>query len=97
MSVAPDRPGPEMLETPYGAPAVHSAVLHDRRRPGRREVAPELIPLLRGQGPKLVDAPSSAPETAVPLQDELAAMSGIVRGLGIASLGWAAVGFLVLR
>ena len=95
MSVAPCDP-----ESPKGVAGEHSTVLHDRRRPGRREVAPELIPLLRGQGPVLVgasaDIAAEAQLPALALRDDLGAMSGIMRGLGVASLGWAAVAILVL-
>ena len=94
MSVASDGP-----ESPEGVPGARSTVLHDRRRPGRRNVAPDLIPLLRGQGPVLVD-PADVPVGPAPVlavRDDLAPVSGIMRGLGIASLGWVAVGILVLR
>ena len=73
-----------------------TAVLHDRRRPGRQDADTSLIPLLRGQPHLAVGTATPAiPETA--LHDDLSPIIGVASGLGLASLAWIGMALLALR
>lgn len=85
-----------------GQPVDGNGVAIDRRRPGRREVNPVLIPLLRrpaGDG-SLPDADLSWHLQDGPAvragQDPLAAMRGVGMGVLLSAPFWGAVAMLSL-
>lgn len=75
-----------------GAPAPGTATAVDRRRPGRRTVSPDLIPLLRGEVQPASTASCAAadPLPIVP-RDDLAAVLGMVRGVALSVPVWGAL------
>jgi len=77
----------------------------DRRRAGRQDVNPVLVPLLRdpATGAAGLDQTVS-PETAYrdylgtdPFHDPLAPARGIALGLSISMLFWGALGYIIFR
>ena len=89
-----------------GQPVDSSGVAIERRRPGRRDVVPALIPLLRRPAGDGTLADSESPwrlETLPALkagQDALAAMRGVAMGLMLSAPLWGAmavVGFAFRR
>jgi hypothetical protein len=75
-----------------------STTLRDQRRPGRPKFAhPSLIPLLRGEGEPVLDAPPEVGDAVEPFVDTdrkatLSAVRGICLGVGLGSLIWGGIG-----
>jgi hypothetical protein len=88
------------------AAKTNATVGFDRRRPGRREVSPELVMLLRkpaSVGVPRQEVPLAEPEGtagAVQISDPLKTARGIALGVVLSALVWTAIGgggCLVLR
>ncbi len=81
-------------------------IAFDRRRAGRQEVSPVLVPLLRqpaqGTGtiemlPTLAETPYRDFLESDPFHDQMAPARGILLGLCISMLFWGAVGYTIFR
>lgn len=66
------------------------ATVTDRRRPGRHEVSPELIPILRGGGL----GPTLDEQLELEQQDQLAGMRGIFSGVAFSVPLWVAMAYV---
>ena len=72
-----------------GAPApdgVDADTASDRRRPGRTEVSPDLLPLLRN--PAGAEIPLDEPHVSGDARDDLGAAKGLVIGVLLAVPLW---------
>jgi hypothetical protein len=73
----------------------------ERRRAGRQDVSPALVPMLRAPGTGMA-VPNNDTQyrdyvEADPFRDPMAPARGIALGLGVSMLFWGAVGYAVFR
>lgn len=85
----------ELLPAAWVTP--DGSIQRERRRPGRVEVHPHLIPLLRGQVETRDDSVSQAATPDFVIRDDLGAAVGVFHWVAVCLAGWACAGFLLLN
>ena len=96
-----------IIDEKIGAGATEAQVLaFDRRRAGRQDVSPVLVPLLRHPAdatgtPEILPAFAETPYRdfleSDPFHDQMAPARGILLGLAISMLFWGAIGYTIFR
>jgi hypothetical protein len=76
-------------------PPTSSSVIGDRRRPGRSDISPHLIPMLRDPAGLDPDVPLRHSADPSPDRKELAPAIGIVVGLALSVPLWGLIGGLM--
>ena len=91
MSLKELLPAAEQVSTPPTSNAIET-----RRRPGRlKEVSPELVPLLRSPATADIHAPALSEADARFMEDDLAAVKGIMYALALSVPLWAGISAVV--